>query len=320
MSISFEQTLRLSGLHPLEIKADGRRRRCPTEDKPHRKNGQYVLLDDGRTGFWRNFVEGMKWQVWRDDSQTEVKPVDPAVLKARRDQERAERIKHLQASRELWSSCDPYRVHPYIEHKGLSSQGCHGLRLWNGVIRLERTIGEGGDMRSLWEPVHDIWLAVPIYWRDRIVNVQRIGSTGIKRQMKGWVPGGHLVLNRPGAAVTILVEGLATGLAVFQAIRHARVVVCFFADNLLPVIQLIKPSGSVVIAADNDHRTQARRGFNPGREKAANAADLIGCGVVWPEGIEGTDFCDYLQEVGQGAARKVERLILSGAKYVEAPA
>ena len=98
--------------------------------------------------------------------------------------------------------------------------------------------------------------------------------------------------------------------------RGNQVVVCFDAGNLLPVVQRIKPTGSVVMAADNDIGTQAKRGFNPGLEKATNAAELIGAGVAYPRGIEGTDWADFLAQVGEGAARKAERLILGQAKYV----
>jgi putative DNA primase/helicase len=59
-----------------------------------------------------------------------------------------------------------------------------------------------------------------------------------------------------------------------------------------------------------------KRGMNPGIEKATNAAELIGAGVAWPEGIEKSDWADYLKEIGEGAAKKLERLILAKAKYV----
>jgi putative DNA primase/helicase len=113
---------------------------------------------------------------------------------------------------------------------------------------------------------------------------------------------------------------LATGLAVYQAVRNATVVVAFDCGNLLPVTQTLGLRGSVVFAADNDWGTLAKRGVNPGIQAATNAAELIGAGVVWPKDIEGTDWCDYLTEHGEGAHRKAERLILAGAKYIEAVA
>ena len=51
-------------------------------------------------------------------------------------------------------------------------------------------------------------------------------------------------------------------------------------------------------------------------DKARNAAELIGCGVAYPQGIEGSDFCDLLKEYGTGGAKHIERLVLSRTKYV----
>jgi putative DNA primase/helicase len=93
-------------------------------------------------------------------------------------------------------------------------------------------------------------------------------------------------------------------------------VVCFDAGNLLPVVQRLKPTGMVCFAADNDHGTQAKGRGNPGIEKATNAAELIGAGVAWPKGIEGTDWADALKEWGQPGARRIEREIQAGARYV----
>ena len=38
-----------------------------------------------------------------------------------------------------------------------------------------------------------------------------------------------------------------------------------------------------MICADDVHGTEAKQGFSPGREKAANSAELIGAGVTWPD-------------------------------------
>ena len=102
----------------------------------------------------------------------------------------------------------------------------------------------------------------------------------------------------------------------FQAVRHARVHVAFYADNLMPLTERLGMSGSVVFAADNDHKTKALRGMNPGIDKAKNAAEYIGAGVAYPTGIEGSDWADYLYETGEGAPKRIERQILAGAKFV----
>lgn len=73
--------------------------------------------------------------------------------------------------------------------------------------------------------------------------------------------GGAYVSDRPRVAVTAVCEGLATGLAIFQSLRMARVIVAFDAGNLIHAVGQLRPTGSVVICADNDHGTEAKRGL-----------------------------------------------------------
>lgn len=310
--MNFEQSMRLAGLHPRDVVPDGKWRRCATDDKPKHKNGAYILYTDGR-GAWRNWATdaGLTW--WKDEQATAPTVAEQqrtaARVAAQRERERSERRTGMQAARTLWAGATPYRHHKYLIDKGLSAEGCAGLRLWTGAVWVDQG-----------QQVQDTWLLAPLHWRGHMVNLQRISSTGLKRQMKSCPQtGAYLLIDRPRAAITVFAEGLATGLAVYQCMRHARVVVAFFADNLLPVIQEFKPTGMTALAADNDHETWRKRGTNPGIEKARNAADLIGCGVAWPEGIDGTDWADYLAEHGSASAKRVERQIQAAARYVEAP-
>lgn len=270
----FEDMLHLSGLMPRDVIADDRWHRCATEGKPRKRNGAYRLARDGRIGWFRDWANHDGVQTWRADEDAAAPVIDHAAIAARRAQERAQRLSAMRAARDFWGAARPMAgLHPYLARKKLSAQGCTGLRVSNGL------------------------LVVPVWHGDWIVSVQTITDAGEKRFWKGApVKGGCYVIERKGAAITVLVEGLATGLAVFQSMRSARVVVCFDAGNLLPVVQRIKPAGTVVIAADNDHATEARTGTNPGIRKAQEAAQAIGCGVAYPEGIEGSDWADALTE------------------------
>ena len=87
----FEDAMRLSGLMPRDIVADGKWRRCATEDKPRKRNGAYVLHPDGR-GFWRNWATDSDISAWRDDSTRTAAPVDQARIAAHRENERRQRI------------------------------------------------------------------------------------------------------------------------------------------------------------------------------------------------------------------------------------
>lgn len=294
--MTFEQALRMAGLRPREVVADGRWRRCATDDKPLRKNGAYVLYPWGIGHFRNRAVDGTENHKWEDGTRTDHTPSAEHLerMRRQREQERADRLAGIRRAREQWARATPCRLlHPYLQRKGLSALGTVGLRELDG------------------------WLVIPVLWRGSVISIQRIHPDGTKRFAVGApVKGGHYVIDRPRAALTVICEGLATGLALFQCLRQARVLIAFDAGNLLPVIQAVKPTGSVVIAADNDAGTQARRGFNPGLDKARNAAELIGCGVAYPEGIEGTDFCDLLREHGPQAAKRIERLVQAGARYV----
>ena len=295
--MSFEQSMRADGLMPSDIVADGRIRRCKTDAHPSKRNGWYVLHADGR-GAWGDWASGSGSALghWHD-AQATLRAADPAAqerIKRQREQERAHRIQAMRSARAFWHQARPLnRPHPYIERKGLSPLGCAGLRQ------------------------HDGLLVVPVWAGEWITSVQTITAEGEKRFWYGApVDSGAYALRRDRAAVTVFAEGLSTALAIFQSVRAASVVCCFNAGNLLKAAQAYKPHGSVVIAADHDHGPLMRRGFNPGLDAARKVADLIGCGVAYPQDIEGTDWCDYLKEVGEGAHRKAERAILAAARYV----
>ena len=297
MSASFEQSLRIAGLMPRDIVADGKIRRCASELSPRKRNGWYVLHPDGH-GIWGDWTtgSGQALGTWKDDNATSqaVSPEVIAKMQAQRENERAYRIQSVRSARAFWHKCQPLSLpHPYVQNKGLEPLGCAGVR------------------------THDGLLVIPVMLGDSLISIQTIDAKGEKRFWPGApVKAGCFVMARARSSVTVFVEGFATGLAVFQSVRNASVIVCFDAGNLTPVVSRIRPSGSVVIAADNDYKTMVKRGMNPGIEKATSAAELIGAGVAYPQGIEGTDYADMLKEIGEGAHRKIERAILAKAKYV----
>lgn len=295
--MNFEQTLRVSGLLPREVIADGKLRRCATEAKPSKRNGWYVLHPDGR-GVWGDNAVAPRAALghWRDESAAPT-PVSPEIrrqIEARRAAERAERVNSMRRAREFYANAKPLRQpHPYIAKKGLTQQGCAGLRMNKGL------------------------LVIPVHSGEWLISVQTIAEGGQKRFWPGAsVKGGAFAITRANAALTAICEGFATGLAIYQSVRQASVIVAFDCGNLLPVVERIRPSGSVVMVADNDHKTFSKIGSNPGIEKAKNAALLLDAGVWWPTDIEGSDAADYLAEVGEGAARKLERAVLAAARYV----
>lgn len=291
--MTFDQAMQSSGLIPGAIVPDGRWRRCKTTDKAKRRNGAYVLYPDGR-GYWINWAIDVGVNEWSDEAVKARTPTaaELARRESQRQHERERRANAILGARARWNESAPMRdLHPYLGRKGLGAAGCTGLRVWREL------------------------LVVPVYFGDSITSIQTIDHDGQKRFWPGApVKAGAYVMRRPRSAVTAVCEGLATGLAIYQSLRHASVVVAFDAGNLVRAVDRLRPTGSVVICADNDHATQGRTGINPGIQKAENAAELIGAGVAYPQGIKGTDWADALAE--GWSASKIERAVMGKAKYV----
>lgn len=297
----FGSFLRSLGLVPGPIVADGQVRRCRTEDKPRRRNGAYMLAPDQRFGWAQNHATMQAPAVWKADGPESAlpPPPDPEAERRRRAQERRSRAEATRKARAFYEGAQELRGgHPYLESHGLGMDGCTGLRVDD-----------------------DGWLVVPAMRGGSLLSVQRIAPDGEKRFWPGAsMRGVWYEVGRPQASITVLAEGLATGLAIFAAAPLVRVVVAFTAGNMARVAESYPFRGMVAVAADNDHRTYCgvhadrgtawplpagecgatkevpRRECNPGVRRALEAAGLIGCGVMVPEGISGTDWSDWREE------------------------
>lgn len=268
----FASFLRSADLIPGDIVADGRWYRCPTEAHPRKRNGSYKLAPDGLIGWCQNFEIHSEPMTWRPERSTTAR-IDHAAIARRRAAERRALAEATAAAQKFYSECQPLRGgHPYLKKHDLGMAGCFGLRV---------------DREG--------WLVIPVLIGSRLISVQRISPEGDKRFWSGAsVKGGSYTIQRHGASLNVLCEGYATGAAIFAAAPLSRVVVAFNAGNLTNVPL---PTGMRVVAADNDHETEARIGRNPGVEAAQQAAEALGCGVAIPNGISGTDWADYRQEV-----------------------
>lgn len=282
--MTFEAFLRAHGLRPRTIAPDGKWRRCATESHPRSRNGAYKLAPDGRVGWVQDWARDQEPVTWRPEAEVEAPRFDPVALgRARR--EALENVRRaMDAAREFYASCKPLvGGHPYLEAHGLDMTGCYGLKV-----------------------DRDGWMVVPALRGRKLMTVQRIAPDGTKRFWKGApVKGASYAVERRGATVTVLCEGLATGLALYAAVPMSRVVVAFNAGNMVDVAPSL-PGGLTVVAADNDHGTAERIGENPGVVKATEAAEVLGCGVAVPEGMDGTDFCDLRnQRIRELRARRL---------------
>lgn len=119
-------------------------------------------------------------------------------------------------------------------------------------------------------------------------------------------------LRRARGLMTCFCEGFATGLTLYQSIPTASVVVCFNSSNLVDVAKTRKTAGMAVICADNDHETT----HNPGITKGKEAAEILKCGLAYPEGICGTDWDDARQEWGERAYTRIRAEVTRNLKMV----
>ena len=274
--MTFYDAIVAHGLRPRQTVArDGRWHRCPTESHPRKRNGSYKLAADGGIGWFMDFAIDQAPHTWRPD-RTDVQPTyDPEWLKRAQEEARRHVKEATLSARRFYSSCAPLRTeHPYLAAHSLDMTGAYGLR-----------VDSSG------------WIVVPAYRGNELMTVQRISPTGEKLFWpRASVKGACFTISRRRASLTVLCEGLATGLAIYTAVPESCVVVTFNAGNLR---HAPRHHGLVVIGADNDWETQERIGKNPGVAAATEAAETFGCGIAIPEDIEGTDWADWRNEIYQ---------------------
>lgn len=273
--MEFHDFCRASGLLPKHIKVDGKWHRCPTESHPKSLNGSYKLSVDGKLGFvrdWSNHPEPIQWKP--EVSFSPSRYVDHAAIQRKKDAERMQTLRSIRGARDYFDTCQRLRDgHPYLDEKHLSMAGCSGLRV--------DRVG---------------WLVVPMHINGSFSSIQRISPDGEKRFWPGApIKGASYLIERREASITVICEGLATGLTIFAAAPVARVIVAFNAGNIPSVAGHLPRRGMAVIAADNDLATEARVGTNPGLKAAQEAAKAIGVGVAVPI-CAGTDWNDYRNE------------------------
>jgi putative DNA primase/helicase len=318
--MDFYDTLTNHGFRLKEAPLPGDKiRRCKTDAKPGRKNGWYRLALDGKTGWFGDFSTGFS-ATWKADKTT--MSLLPQVNRAEIEKARAEERKiagHAIASaRKAWENLPPMRaIHPYIESKNLSVQGCGGVRVDVGARWFRAWYKHKGVELHM----RDDLLVIPMYRAGQLMSIQAIAPNGKKLFWKDApTKGCYLELRRPASTITILAEGFATGLCLFQCIPQASVIVCFNADNMAYIAADLNLSGMVVVAADNDHATAAKLlaqtgvATNPGIDKGKKAAEAIGCQAVWPEGIQGSDWSDAFIE--WNSPSRVRTGVLQGVRHV----
>lgn len=263
--MTFPEFLLSLGIIPPKVIEPGKWIRCATQDHPQKRNGSIKLFPDGNAGVAQNHgvTEAVTWR--REGSKLPPERIE-IIRKRIHDDEERRLAREALATEIAWDffekECLPLRnCHPYLEKKSLGLMGCSNMK-----------VDEGGK------------LVIPIFrGKGQFLSLQIIDDDGGKKFWTGApVSGGRFNLWRKEATITILCEGVATGLTLFAAVPDSTVVVGFNASNMEAVARTRRWSGLCVVAADNDLGTRARIGRNPGVLSATNAAAAIGCKVAAP--------------------------------------
>ncbi|MQM38449.1 hypothetical protein KBTX_02460 [wastewater metagenome] len=279
---SFRAALADAGIpphEPADVVPDGRLHRYRVEgNRAGTRNGWYVLHLDGvpggAYGSWRAGVSG----TWCARDRETLTPAERDSHRQRMEAARAERDReqhrrHLAAAgraARIWSDCHPADPgHPYLGTKGIPPLNARqrGDRLVLPVVELQSR---------------------------RLTSLQFIGPDGTKNLLSGGRKRGCVIPvagRMPGASRVLICEGWATGATLAALEPDALVLAAIDAGNLHPVATAARrewPDMELVICADADPT-----GVDKARA-AAIAAEALVAVPMFPEGIEGSDWNDYV--------------------------
>ncbi|MDG6398694.1 VapE family protein [Pseudomonas quasicaspiana] len=301
------------GLEPPQPLVFGKLTRCKTsQDKGTEKNGWYVAhehrTEKGDTLIFGSFGD------WRSGETHKIKvkagkmsAEEREVMRARQEEakRRAVEVAANAARRAANRAAGMFKRMP---DKGRS-----------GYLDRKQIVGFG----VRYAPRSSAVLVPMCDARDQIVGLQVIypekqESTG--RDKSYWPYGMskegafHLIGPHPEPGEPVLVcEGFATGVSLHMATSFT-VAIAFDAGNLMSVAKTMRerfPGRPIIVCRDDDWKTKRPNGdaWNPGKEKADNAATVVGCQVVAPifaieREDKWTDFNDLHCAEGLEAVRR----------------
>lgn len=231
---------------------------------------------------------------------------------AKRAAERAERQKlheaeeaieeaeaAIRAQKRLDAAVPATDDYPYLKKKGVKAHD--GLRVgswwkWDPVTDSQIEL-----QNTLLLPVKDV--------HGKIWSLQGITENGDKYLLSGGAKKGKfLALGTPkpnveGNLVYGFAEGYATAASAHE-LTGIAVLYCYDVGNMVRLVREVrekKPAAELIIFADNDTKTEAKRRGNPGMKAAFRIGMEYDAAVVFAPG--GGDFNDLVQEHGSEAAQ-----------------
>ncbi|MDR2604733.1 MAG: toprim domain-containing protein, partial [Desulfovibrio sp.] len=269
------------------VQWDAGLQRCPTADKPGKKNGAYIAHSDAPASLWWCHWASGQSGTWTETpekrlSDKERKSLHERIAVDRRALEEKQAQGHANAAlraQKLYAAAAVCNGHPYLIAKSVKS--VDGLKM-QGKLLVVPVKDETGSIASL----------------------QYIDPDGQKLFLKNgrtagcFFPIGGKDTDKP----LVLCEGLATGLSLHECTGYP-VLAAFSSGNLLSVAKMARqkyPERKIVICADND----SDKPDNPGLTKASAAAMAVDALLAVPRLPSGgkCDFNDVHQAEGLEAA------------------
>lgn len=301
-TLSFHDAILRAGLTPPATIDPGKLHRIPGYDKgPRNRAGWCKLFADGLGGAFGDWSTGLAetWQAARDKplSKAERQAFAAKVKVAKQVREGIRQAEQAAAAIEAATLCagagPALATHPYLMAKGITAPP--GVRELDGLLIV---------------PMMDCYTG-------KLRGVQTIAADGSKRFTVG------MALTRcaftfeaqqAGGPIAI-VEGIATSASVHQGTGW-QVLCAFTACNLEHIASDVRqrhPAARIVIAADNDHGTEAAGKGNAGLKAGRAAAKAVRGVLVAPPASGGTDWNDYMQAHGIEALRAALCAAIGGA-------
>ena len=274
----------VEGEHPI---MDGQKHRIKTiGDKGKEQAGFYIVHSDGiPAGYAENHRTGekVKWKskgYFLNEQAKKAFIEQGRMQQKQREQERylaqQEAIKRINDNIKKYKKLGEDKTTPYLSNKG--------IKLKAGIFTDEKE-------QTTIIPLYDV--------KDQLRSIQYINADGSKRLAKNAVYQGcfHVVGNKAikDSRLIILAEGYATAASIDEAVEAAAInkiidgdiscVVTINAGNMPTVAQELKnayPDKAFIVAGDDDLAVEISQGKNPGREKAEEAAKILGCEAIFP--------------------------------------
>jgi putative DNA primase/helicase len=194
----------------------------------------------------------------------------------------------------MWDQATPDATSAYLERKSVQA---HGTRTTDQGTLLVPLVDQDGKL-----------------WNVQRVLPRKMPDGTDKLYLKGGRKSGLFhVIGSLNSAIdagqpVVIAEGYSTAASTHEATGWPCVV-SFDSGNLIKVTEQFRkryPDALLVVAGDDDLPTFAKKGINPGRDKATLAAQKGSAVLAFPQGLtpEHSDFNDLVAQLGTQAGHK----------------